>query len=190
MARKVKRDVLDVADGNGRPGVPHVRTVADPGEFELTPKKVYRAHWQIFLPTLMITLMYVGLWIFLSSKGMEKSALSRLIIIVMAIGVPVLAAHAFLRYQTIRVQVLPDGLRYHPGWPKDLPVDLPYDLIEDARIKYGLLGWVFRTGTLVLVLTTGNNVAIADLYKPKQILGAIAKAMGEDPEGFSELLST
>ncbi len=190
MARKVKRDVLNVADDNGRPGVPHVRTVADPGELELTHKKVYRAHWQIFLPTLMISVMYAGTWIYLSSMGMEGSALSRLIVIVIAIGVPVLAAHAFLRYQTIRVQILPDGLRYHPGWPKDLPVDLPYDLIEDAKIKYGLLGWLFKTGTLVLVLTTGNTVAIADLYKPKQILYAIAKAMGEDPEGISELQTT
>lgn len=190
IARKVRRDYLNIAGDEGRPGVPHVRTVTDPGEFELSPKKVFRAHWQIFVPTLAIAIMYLSSWTYLSVQGMEKSALSRLIVIVASIGVPLLAAHAFLRYQTIRVQVLPDGLRYHPGWPKDLPVDLPYDLIEDIRIKYGLLGWLFRTGTLVIDMTTGSKVAIADLHQPKLILRAITKAMGDDPEGISELINT
>ena len=42
------------------------------------------------------------------------------------IGVPLLAAHAFLRFQTIRMQVSDGHVFCHPGWPKELPIDVTF----------------------------------------------------------------
>jgi hypothetical protein len=183
MARSMsaKRDVLDVSASAGRQGVPHMTMLEDSADFEVTPVRVFTARWQLFLPTLAIALFYSGSWFLLYSEGREDSSLARLYVIVLALGVPLLAAHAFLRFQTVRLQVLSRGVRYHPGWPNDLPVDLPYDLVERVRIKRGLIGWIVGAGTLVLDLTTGERVAIADLDRPAKAKKEILEAMGELP---------
>ncbi len=177
-----RRDVLNIADDDTRPGVPHLRPVEDVAEFEVAPGRVYKARWPIFLPTLAIAAICGGALFFLYEEGRLGGALARLFLIVLTVGVPILAAHAFLRYQTIRLQVVPHGIRYHPGWPKDLPVELPFELIERVRAKHGLIGYLAGTGTLVIDLTTGGRIAIADLARPGPARSDIRKAMAEDDE--------
>lgn len=169
------RNVLPVSEGGkaiaeeGREGVPHMRVVDDPSEFEATPGRsahVYRARWQLFLPTIAIAVLYLAAWSWLVYTGRGEGALARMFVLVMAIGVPLLAFHAFLRYQTIKVHVLENAVRYHPGWPKDLPVDMPPELIEEVRVRRGISGRLFGGGTLVMLLTTGQKAAIADLADP------------------------
>ena len=149
--------------------VPHVREVEDVAGFEAAPAAqghVHRARWQIFAPTLAIGALYAGLWAWLYANGLGGGSIARLVLLVIAVGVPLLAAHAFLRFETIRVQVLDGGVRYHPGWPKDMPVDMPFELIERIEVKRGLSGRMLGGGTLVMQLTTGERVAIADLAHP------------------------
>lgn len=181
------KDILSVdEDGGavtegGRAGVPHMRVVDDPSEFESVPRRsehVYRARWQLFLPTLAIAVLYLAAWAWLVSTGRGDGALARLFVLVMAIGVPLLAFHAFLRYHTIRVHVLDKVVRYHPGWPKDLPVDMPPDLIEEVKVRRGLSGRLFGGGTLVMVLTTGQKAAIADLADPEGAKTEIEAMLG------------
>lgn len=149
--------------------VPHVREVEDVAGFEAAPVAeghIHRPRWQIFAPTLAIAALYAGLWAWLYANGLAGGAIARLVLLVIAIGVPLLAAHAFLRFETIRVQVLNSGVRYHPGWPKDIPVDMPFELIERIAVKRGISGKMLGGGTLVMYLTTGERVAIADLADP------------------------
>jgi len=91
-------------------------------EAKNTGVPLFTAHWHLFLPTLVIAVLYSALWMFFASSGKADSGLARLFIVVMAIGVPLLAVHAFLRYQTIRVQVNEDQALCHPGWPKEFPI--------------------------------------------------------------------
>ncbi|GIL02963.1 MAG: hypothetical protein BroJett030_28620 [Alphaproteobacteria bacterium] len=185
MAAEPARRQADEAQGAGdvdaaRPGVPHVHVVEDVAVFELDDAAavpVYRARWQLFLPTAAIALLYAAAWTYLYSTGRSDFALARLVIIVMAIGVPLLAAHAFLRYATIRLQVLANAVRYHPGWPRDLPVDMPFELIERVRVKRGLSGLIFGGGTLVMDLTTGAKAAVADLADPDGARAQVEKRL-------------
>jgi membrane protein YdbS with pleckstrin-like domain len=108
---------------------------------------------------------------------MSDTNLARLFIVVMAVFVPLLAAHAFLRYQTIRVQVNEDCLFCHPGWPKDLPLEVPIAMIEDVVVKRGLSGRLFGGGTLVLHLVAENKVVIADLAEPDEAKKAVLNAI-------------
>ena len=163
-----------------RPGVPHAHKLEDADIFEpdqAEPGTIFRPRWQLFLPTLAIAALYSMAWTWLVLEERGGGALARLFLIVMAIGVPLLAAHAFLRYQTIRVQVLNDAVRYHPGWPRDLPIDMPLDLIDRVRVKRGLSGLLFGGGTLVMDLTTGEKAAVADLYDPQGARRTIEQRM-------------
>lgn len=178
-----RRDLLNLSQSELRPGVPHVTTVEDMAEFENTLARTYGARWQVFLPAFAVAVLYLAAWAYLNSIGMRHTAVARLLLIVLTVGVPLITVHGFLRRQTIRVQVLSRGIRYHSGWPRDLPVDLPYDLIERIRIRKSLVSWLFNTGTLVIDLTTGASVAIADLYRPELIRAAIESSMDSAPAG-------
>ena len=163
-----------------RHDVPHAHVVEDVAGFELNEGGsliVYRARWQSFLPTIAVGVIYAAAWFYFVRNGWGGYATARLLFIVLAVGVPLLAALAFLRYQTVRVQVLADAVRYHPGWPRDMPVDMPLDLIDRVRVKRGLSGLVFGGGTLVMDLTTGERAAVADLGDPKSACEEIRRRM-------------
>lgn len=138
---------------------------------------LFSAHWHIFAPTIVILIAYSLSWLLLAMADMSDTNLARLFIVVMAVFVPILAAHAFLRYQTIRVQVNEDCLFCHPGWPKDLPLEVPVAMIEDVVVKRGLSGRLFGGGTLVLHLVAENKLVIADLAEPDKAKEAIINAV-------------
>ncbi|MEM7069859.1 MAG: PH domain-containing protein [Pseudomonadota bacterium] len=141
---------------------------------------LFVAHWHIFVPTLVIAVLYSSAWLLLAMMGKSGSGLARMFIVVMAIGVPLLAAHAFLRFQTIRLQVSDGHVFCHPGWPKELPIDVPLSVIKQVTVRRGLSGRLFGGGTVIMDLVTEGNVVVADLDNPdlaKQIIeDAIEKA--------------
>jgi len=134
---------------------------------------LYIAHWHIFIPTIVISIIYLLAWVALHELGMGDSGLARICFIVISVGAPFLGAFAFLRYQTIRVQVNESDIICHPGWPKDLPIDVPISIISKINVRRGLAGRLFGGGTLILELTTGSSIAIPDLkdvYHAKKII--------------------
>jgi hypothetical protein len=171
----------------GRHGRSHAHVIEDAAGFEMdqgASMQVFRARWQLFLPTLAVAILYAGTWAYLHWSGYGHYAVARLAVIVLAVGVPLLAAQAFLRYQTIRLQVLPDDVRYHSGWPRDLPVDMPCELIERVRVKTGISGILFGGGTLIMDLRTGEKAVVADLSDPEAARMQIEKRLagrGEEP---------
>lgn len=153
--------------------MPTVHEIENDLEMELAREdgvSVFRPHWQIFVPTVIVLFGYGASLIYLWATGRSDTALFRLFAIVAAVGVPLLAAHAFLRYETVRVQLTKNSLRYHPGWPKDRTLEIPHELIEEIRIKRGLSGRLFGGGTLVVRTSTGGKIAVADLRDPDLIV--------------------
>lgn len=138
---------------------------------EISPEdgEVHSAHWHIFVPTIVIAILYfcglVMLWIL----GKADGALARLFIIVLTVAVPLLIIHALLRYNTSSVQLAEECVRYHRGWPARVPVEMPYIMLESVSIKRGLSGLMFGGGTLVMKLKTGDKVSVPDLKHPKQV---------------------
>ncbi len=140
---------------------------------------LFSAHWHIFAPTIIILVAYSLSWLLLALADMSASNLARLFIVVMSVFVPLLAAHAFLRYQTIRLQVNDDCLFCHPGWPKDLPIEIPISMIKKIVVKRGLSGRLFGGGTIVLHVAAENKIVIADLAEPDAAKQAITDAMSK-----------
>lgn len=162
----------DDADPQEHGRLPSVSEVEDSLPLELAEagSHVHKPDWRIFLPTAVILTLYGAGAAMMWRAGWDGSELFRLFVIVLALGVPLIAAHAFLRYETARVQVLPDRIRYHPGWPKDVPLDIPRELILRLAVKRGFAGLVFGGGTLVIETTAGTRVAIADLADPQKVV--------------------
>ena len=158
----------------------------DIGYFETDPSEIlekeeaisegvpqFFADWVLFLPTLIIAVLYFCAWLVLILLGMGGSGLARMFVVVMAVGVPILGALAFLRHQTIRVQINDDNIVCHQGWPKDMPMEIPLEFIKKVSVKRGLFGRLFNRGTLMVELTTGNRIAVADLASPYKAKKAI-----------------
>ncbi len=153
--------------------------ILEKNEAENQGVPLFSAHWHIFAPTFIILVGYSFSWLLLAIADMSNSNLARLFIVVMSVCVPLLAAHAFLRYQTIRVQVNDDCLFCHAGWPKDLPVEVPIAMIDKIIVKRGLSGRLFGGGTLVLYLAVENKIVIVDLAEPDAAKQAIMDAMSK-----------
>ena len=146
---------------------------ASADDFVRADGKIYGAHWQIFMPTLVVSVLYVSGWFLLLVLGRSDGALAKMFILVLAVGVPFLAIQAFLRFNTTRIQVCETHIRYHPGWPKRFLVELPFELVERVWVKRGLSGWLYGGGTLIMKLTTGDKVVVPDLGDPEGARGAV-----------------
>ncbi len=141
--------------------------LVDEAEFESAAgERVFTARWQLFLPTAAILLLYSVALAFLHWSGRGQGDLARLVLVVLTVGTPLVAAHAFLRFETIRLQVLDETVRFHPGWPRRQAGEMPLSAITAVRIRRGLSGRLFGGGTLVLKLAGGQAVAIPDLADP------------------------
>ncbi|MEL7429065.1 MAG: PH domain-containing protein, partial [Pseudomonadota bacterium] len=123
---------------------------------------------QIFVPSLMICILYVAVWAILFFMGQATFGTGRLFIITMAIITPLLAAWAFLKYQTIRLQVSDGHLYIHPGWPREMPIDIPREMVETVSVQRGLIGRIFGGGTLVITMTDGRAFVLRDLSHPEE----------------------
>ena len=140
---------------------------------------LFAAHWHLYIPTIIIAAIYSLIWLVLFVTGNAGTDLARLFVVVMTVGVPLLAAHAFLRYQTIRIQVNEDNVLCHPGWPRDLPSELPAQMIESVEVKRGLSGSLFGGGTVIFKLITGDRMAIADVGDPDEAAATVSAMLAQ-----------
>jgi|GEM_PF-4495414 len=129
---------------------------------------IYKAHWQIFVPTFVICLLYVVGWVTLFYLGQSGDSLARLLIVVLAVGVPILFAYAFLRYQTISLELFDNNLRYHKGWPQADPVVISYTQVKKVIFSKGFFGRLFGGGTVMLQMDKGVVIRIADVSRPDE----------------------
>ena len=148
-------------------------------DFARADGEIYGAHWHVFMPTLVVAVLYFMGWLLLLLLGRGEGTLAKLFVLVLAVGVPLLTIHAFLRFNTTRVQMCDAFIRYHPGWPKRFLVDLPYALVERVSVTRGLSGRMFGGGTLVLHLIIGEKVYVADLSDPDKACEAAREALAK-----------
>ncbi len=153
--------------------MPNLQEIENTGELELPDGDDtldFRSHWQLFAPTFVILVSYLLCLLYLWITGRSDSALFRLSALVAGVGVPLLAAHAFLRFETVRVRLGPEMVKFHPGWPKDKLIEIPNEEITSMTVKRGLSGFLLGGGTLIIETSEGFRTAIADLRDPDAIV--------------------
>ena len=110
-------------------------------------------------------------------SGRSDGSLFRLFALILGIGVPLMAVHAFLRYETVRVRFGQEGLRYHAGWPQDAAMEIPYELITKLSIRRGISGRLLGGGTVVIETLTGMKKSIADLKDPEGLVDEFSRRL-------------
>ena len=133
----------------------------------------------LFLPSLVIATLYGAVWLWLMVAGEGSSALARLCLAVMLIGVPLMAVQAALRLATFSLKVMVHGVHLQPGFPSARQADIPFSAIRSLDVKRGPGGWLTGAGTLVMHLSTGETLAargIRDGEAAKMLVEVAARA--------------
>lgn len=127
----------------------------------------------LILPTVLIALGYGALWLWLYFSGREDTALARICMFVLLLGVPLLVAYCLLRFATLGIKIYNKHLRVHSGFPSRDPVDIPFAFVESAQIEYGLVGRLTGAGSIKINLSAGRPIAVAGLKDPIQVKSRI-----------------
>lgn len=133
----------------------------------------------IFLPTILIVAGYAVVLLCLWLLGWGEGALARLCLVALAVGGPLLAAHAVLRRFTIRVDVMPHAVYVHSGFPRSAPDEIPYALIRRLTLARGPIGRLTGSATLVFEIAGGTRIAVDHLARPDEAFRAIGRLVEE-----------
>lgn len=151
----------------------NLHEIKDTIELELpdhNASRDFRSHWQLFVPTLIILISYTLCLLYLWLTNRSDTGLFRLAALVAGVGVPLLAAHAFLRYETVRVRLGKRAVKVHQGWPKNSGIEIPNELVMNMTVKRGFFGRIMGGGTLIIATSEGTRTAIPDLKDPDLIV--------------------
>ena len=125
-------------------------------------------HWTVFLPSLVIALLYGGLWSWFSA-GDAADGLARVALLVVAVGVPMLLAHAAIRFFGAEIVTADEALIARPGVPKRTEARVRVEDVVTVSIRRGLIGRVFDVGTVIVTDRSGQSVAVPDMAAPWRV---------------------
>ena len=124
------------------------------------------AHWSIFMPTVVVALLYGGTWLLLASHDRAHGDLGRLLMLVCALGVPMLLVHAFLRYMSTCVTVTKSAVILERGWPRRQPITVVLGDVAEVETGRPLLGRLFGSGALIVRTRKNKRLVVNDLDDP------------------------
>lgn len=127
----------------------------------------------LFLPIIVVSIGYGLIWFWLYLSGQSHSALARICMFVLVLGVPLISAYNLLRYATLGIKLNETFLKVHSGFPSRDPIEIPYILIKDVKIVKGLAGRWTGAASLQIFMSSGKPITIAALIYPKQAKAAI-----------------
>ncbi len=136
----------------------------------------FTAHWQVFIPSLIIATLYGLICAGLIWTGKADFAFARFFIVTMAVLVPLLFAWAFLRHQTIRLELGSDMVRCHNGWPQDESEVMPLDQVTDVQVEFDLISRWFGGGDLIII-GSEKTVTVRGLSTPETAAKVIREAI-------------
>lgn len=137
---------------------------------------LFTAHWHVFVPSLIIAILYGLIWSGLIWTGKADFAFARFFIITMAVMVPLLIAWAFLRFQTIGLQLGDQVISFHGGWPQDEQDVIALQEVVEVKTHSGFLSRMFGGGDLVIKCGE-RSVTVRGLADPASAANAIQDAL-------------
>lgn len=144
-----------------------------------TDKPYFRAHWTIFLPALVVAVLYGGVLLILLISGKGDSGLAKIMLLVLMLIVPLLFVRAYLRFASLGVQIGQDYIAYRQGWLRPRWKRLRLDDTAGATVKYGAGGRVLGGGDVVLVRRVGDPVHLLDVAEPERLARQVRQRIRE-----------
>lgn len=141
----------------------------DAGDAELEPVADARAHISLFVPTIIVAILFGGSWCVLWGAGLEETRLARVSLLVFLLAPPLLLVQAFLKYHSTGLAVTDCDLLVAPGWPRQSGVEVPLLGVDSVDVSASWLTRWFDTGTVRIRLVDGDVLKVSDLARAKQM---------------------
>ncbi len=131
------------------------------------------AHWALFLPTVLIALLYGLAWLILYLAGLGDSDLARLCLVVFVVAPPLIGAYALFRYETIGLTLAEGRLLVNSGgFGADIR-EIPLNEVRAVTVKRGLVGRLVDMGTVRIETGSGRDVVVPGLAAPQTVVRAV-----------------
>ncbi len=137
----------------------------------------------LLLPAAVIFAGYGAVLALLWQTQRLDTALGTLIAAVLAVGVPLIAAHAFLRILTIRLQPLAHAVFLHPGFPRAAASEIPYQRIVSVTTAGGLSGRMTGSASVTILRDDGMKFTAAAIADAEAARKAIERQRVENARG-------
>lgn len=145
-------------------------------ELDEAEKLIARTHAIVFLPAIVIALIYGGCWLLLHQLGRGDGGLARLCFFVSVVAPPVFALFAFMRYTFGRIYLAETDLLIGPDWPWQMPRRLPLARLTSAEVVQNRLEAKFGAGALRLQTRGGEAILVRDCAAPDAVARALMAA--------------
>lgn len=147
------------------------------GEEAADAAAVARVHASVFAPALAVGVIYGGAWLALAAHGRGQDDFARLLLLIFAVGTPLLLAHAWLRYRGGGLVAGGEGISVARGWPAGRARSVRYPDVAGVDVRRSPLGRLFGTGTVVVRLRDGETLSVGDIRYPERIAEALRQRL-------------
>jgi len=134
-----------------------------------------RAHWTIYLPTLVVALVWAGIYGWAHWHDPVLDGLASVALFVEALGVPLLLLSAVLRARVLIVELRKGGrqLYLRTGVLRARDVGIGLSEIAHVRVRHSIPQQWLGGGALDITTLSGDRLFVADLDHPEIIAAAI-----------------
>lgn len=127
----------------------------------------------LLLPAFIIAIGYGGAWGWLHLNEQSHTALARLCMFVLVLGVPLLIAYNVLKFATLGIRLFDDHLIVHKGFPARDPMEIDYQFIKNVELEYGWLGQITGVASMHIYPKAGKPISVSGLKDPQGALKAV-----------------
>lgn len=127
----------------------------------------YTAHWTIFLPTIIVALLYGSFWLVLIILDKGDTALARMLLLVVVLVVPVLLVRSYLRYVSLGLLVGKNAIVYRRGWLRPRWRRVHMNSLSAVRPVISPLGSLFGGGALIITRMDHGDIRLYDMSDPE-----------------------
>ena len=139
--------------------------------------EAFAASRAIFLPALIVAVLYGGLWLVLAVQGRGDTALAQMLLVVVVLGVPLLLVRASLRYASVGLRLTGSDIEYRQGWLRPPWESLPLSDLSRVEVTYGPLGRLAGGAALVLTRRDGSRLCLGDIANPEEVARLIRQRL-------------
>ena len=138
---------------------------------------VARAHWSIFLPALVVALLWGLVYLLADNWTPRLSGIASVSLVVEAVIVPLLFLHAWGRAYVLGLRVGGRGLEARAGFPRRGVIEVGAREIAELDFGQSPLQRYFGAGRLDIRTESGARIRLDDLADAKAAAGAVRRLM-------------
>lgn len=150
----------------------------------LSASAAAHAHWTIYLPSIVVALVWAGIYLWAVSHQPVLGGLRAVALVVEALGVPLLLFFAAVRARVLAVEVrMRDNgqveLYARSGFARPKEIHIGAQEIAAVHVRRSLPQKFFGGGALVLKTLSGDSLWFTDLDQPDAIAQALTRPVND-----------